>query len=171
MAESYIRTFNEKDWHEVSRIYRQGLNTNLATFQTACPTYEEWDKKHLDKCRYVSVGEDKIQGWLALMPFSAEPVYSGVAEVSIYIENRSKHRGIGTSLLMEAVHQAKDAGIWTLQATIMHNNYSCILLFQKCGFRKVGFRNKIARDRFGTWRKIVLMEKRSGSDQFDCRCD
>lgn len=171
MAESYIRTFHEKDWHEVSRIYRQGLNTNLATFQTVCPTYEEWDKKHLDKCRYVYVRDDKIQGWLALTSFSTEPVYSGVAEVSIYVENRSKHQGIGTSLLMEAVNQVKDAGIWTLQATIMHNNYSCILLFQKCGFREVGFRNKIARDRFGTWRKIVLMEKRSGSDQFDCCCD
>ena len=34
----------------------------------------------------------------------------------------------------------------------------------------VGYREKIGRDRFGTWRNTVLMEKRSKSDCFNCSC-
>lgn len=167
--EHLIRLFRECDWNKVQKIYHQGIDTNLATFQTICPTYEIWNKTYLQKCRYIYEQNGRILGWIALSPVSNETAYSGVAEVSVYVENKSKHQGIGTLLLDEVIKESEKEGFWTLQATIMHNNYSCILLFQKCGFREVGFRNKIARDRFGTWRKTVLMEKRSKSDEF-CPC-
>lgn len=169
--ENGIREFNASDWTKVQKIYQQGMDTNLATFRTVCPPYQVWNETHLQKCRYVYEEKDSVLGWIALSPVSEEAAYSGVAEVSVYIERRAKHRGIGTLLLKHAIVSSEKEGIWTLQATIMQNNYSCILLFQKCGFRKVGFRNKIARDRFGIWRKVVLMERRSKCDDFDCCCD
>lgn len=172
MAENCcIRPFGESDWCKVRKIFQQGIDTNLATFRTVCPTYDEWNRKYLDKCRFVYVLNEKIRGWVALTSVSDEPAYSGVAEVNIYVENKSKHQGIGTLLLKQVIEKSEQEDIWTLQATIMHNNYSCILLFQNCGFREVGFRNKVARDRFGIWRKTVIMEKRSKFDEFDSCCD
>ena len=37
----------DSDWPAVSRIYQEGMDTNLATFQSECPTWKEWDDSHL----------------------------------------------------------------------------------------------------------------------------
>lgn len=43
----------------------------------------------------------------------------------------------------------------------MQNNITSIKLHESCGFRMVGYREKIAKDKFGEWRNTVLMERRS----------
>ncbi len=52
-------------------------------------------------------------------------------------------------------------GLWTLQSVIMRNNAASLALHKKCGFREVGYREKMARDRLGEWRDTVLLERRS----------
>ncbi len=42
-----IINMTEKHWDKVREIYLQGIRTGIATFQTGCPTFEEWDKGHL----------------------------------------------------------------------------------------------------------------------------
>ena len=42
-----IRTMTKEDWEAVAAIYQAGMDTNLATFQTECPSYTEWDAGHL----------------------------------------------------------------------------------------------------------------------------
>jgi hypothetical protein len=69
--EFQIREMKEADWEQVGKIYKQGMDSNLATFQTELPTYEEWDKGHLNICRLVAVKNDKIIGWAALLPTSS----------------------------------------------------------------------------------------------------
>jgi hypothetical protein len=91
-----------------------------------------WNKMHLQKRRYVYEENDSILGWIALSPVSEETACSGVAEVSVYIERRAKHGGIAALLLTQTIASSEKEGLWTLQATIMQNKYSCILLFQKC---------------------------------------
>nr|WP_319488678.1 GNAT family N-acetyltransferase [uncultured Caproiciproducens sp.] len=169
--EKNIRLFIENDWDDVKKIYHQGINTNLATFRTTCPSYPEWNNSYYEICRYVCEQDGKVVGWAALSPVSSRCIYSGVAEINIYVINKLKHQGIGTLLLNRIVEMSEKNGIWSLQANIMQNNYSCILLYEKCGFRKVGYFDRIARDRFGTWRKTVLLEKRSDLDNFDCCCE
>jgi phosphinothricin acetyltransferase len=61
----------------------------------------------------------------------------------------------------------------------MQENAASIRLHESCGFRMVGYRERIGRDRFGNWRNTVLMEKRSQSDSLggafacgtNCPCD
>ena len=157
-----IRPMQPVDWNRVSRIYQEGMDTNIATFQTACPSYEEWDHSHLQTCRLVIAVDGTIAGWAALTPVSSRCVYAGVAEVSIYIDSAYSGKGLGTKLLNELIAQSEQNGIWTLQAGIMEGNVASIRLHEKCGFRMVGFREHIGCDRFGNWRNTVLMEKRSG---------
>lgn len=156
-----IRPFAPCDWEEVNLIYQQGLDTNLATFQTTCPTFEEWDKSHLSIGRYVYVQDGHVVGWAALTPVSSRCVYSGVAEVSVYIADFMRYKGVGTQLLKKVIEASEAHGIWTLQSGIIAENTASISLHKKCGFREVGYREKIARDSRGEWRNTVLLERRS----------
>lgn len=156
-----IREMQKGDWKQVSEIYQQGMDTNLATFQTECPTYEEFDQSHMEQCRFVITEGDVIAGWATLTPVSSRCVYRGVAEVSIYIHDTYRGKGAGSQLLNFLSVQSEKEGIWTLQSGIMADNKASIHLHENCGFRQVGFRERIGQDRFGQWRNTVLMERRS----------
>lgn len=156
-----IREMVETDWQRVSAIYKQGVETGIATFQNSIPEYKEWDESHLKTCRYVITHHQKVVGWAALSPVSSRCVYAGVAELSVYVDNDYKGQGLGSRLLTYLSDQTEKYGIWTLQAGIMQENKTSINLHKKCGFREVGYREKIGKDINGIWRNIVLMEKRS----------
>jgi len=166
-----IKEMTEADWPEVSRIYQEGIDTNLATFQSECPTWDEWNSSHLRDCRLVIKEEDgEVLGWAALTAVSGRCVYAGVAEVSVYVAQIHRGRGRGKALLLGLIQCAEKSGFWTLQSGIMQDNAASIRLHESCGFRMVGYREKIGRDRFGNWRNTVLMEKRSANDSFDGAC-
>lgn len=157
-----IRLMNHEDWISVARIYKQGIETKCATFQTAVPDYSSWDKGHLKIGRIVAVDEDaNLMGWAALSPISSRAVYSGIAEISIYIEEDQRKKGIGHQLLEELIHIADANDIWTLQSSIIAINKASIELHKRHGFRIVGIRERIARDADGNWQDTVLMERRS----------
>lgn len=156
-----IRSMNENDWSSVSEIYRQGIETGKATFQSDIPAYIEWDASHIQKCRFVAVYDGKVVGWTALSKVSSRCVYGGVAEVSIYIAEDARGKGIGKQLLNQMILESEKAGFWLLQSGIMEDNEPSIQLHGKCGFRKVGYRERIGRDVNGKWRSTVLMERRS----------
>ncbi|WP_347562679.1 N-acetyltransferase family protein [Clostridium sp. HBUAS56010] len=84
-----------------------------------------------------------------------------MAEVSIYIHDTHRGKGAGNQLLNYLSKQSEKNGIWTLQSGIMADNKASIRLHEKCGFRQVGFRERIGQDRFGQWRNTVFMERRS----------
>ena len=165
--ELHIRPMEPGDWAAVSRIYQAGMDTNISTFQTECPSYEEWDKAHLQDCRLAAVLNGEVVGWTALTAVSSRCVYAGVAEVSIYVDPAHKRKGIGEALLKALLPLSENEGYWTLQSGIMQDNAASIRLHEKCGFRMVGYREKIGRDRFGQWRNTVLMERRSVKDRFE----
>lgn len=156
-----IRAMNEKDWPTVSEIYRQGIETGRATFQEVVPSYSEWDAAHIHECRFVALAEDQVAGWTALSKVSSRCVYAGVAEISVYIAENARGRGIGRILLQHLVTQSEKAGFWLLQSGIMEDNLASIRLHEKCGFRQVGYRERIGKDKCGIWRSTVLLEKRS----------
>lgn len=157
-----IREMKKNDWEAVSRIYKDGVETKTATFQQDVPDYAEWNREHMKDCRYVAVNpEGEIVGWTALTPVSSRCVYQGVAEVSVYVDPLAKGRGIGKALLLRLIDASEEAGIWTLQSSIISSNTASIRLHKKCGFRLIGYREKIAKDMDGIWQNIVLLERRS----------
>lgn len=132
-----------------------------ATFQTTAPNWNEWDTSHLPHCRLVAIQGNIVAGWAALTPVSGRCVYAGVAEVSIYIANEFKGKGIGKKLLQQLITESELHKIWTLQAGIFPENESSIQLHKTCGFRIVGIREKLGVTNSGWWRDVVLLERRS----------
>jgi phosphinothricin acetyltransferase len=155
-----VEKMTEQDWREVRIIYQAGTATGNATFETDVGEWDEWDRNHLRDCRLVARAEGRVVGWAALSPVSQRSVYSGVAEVSLYVKTAAQGRGVGKALLRALIEESERAGIWTLQGTTFPENAASIALQKACGFREVGYRQRIGQ-RNGVWRDVVLMERRS----------
>ncbi|SDG87186.1 GNAT family N-acetyltransferase [Chitinophaga filiformis] len=147
-------------WEQVKTIYESGIATGNATFQTSAPSWEEWDKAHIQHCRLVAVENDTVLGWAALTPVSGRCVYAGVAEVSVYVAEAARGKGTGSKLMQALISESEGNGFWTLQAGIFPENTASIRLHEQHGFRQVGYREKIGQMN-GIWRNTVLMERRS----------
>jgi phosphinothricin acetyltransferase len=149
------------DWEQVRAIYLEGIATGVATFETSAPSWEKWDAGHLRKPRLVARDEaGAILGWAALSSVSDRCVYGGVAEVSVYVGEGGRGRGVGRALLGTLVEASEREGIWTLQAGVFPENTASIRLHMRCGFREVGRRERIGQLN-GSWRDTLLLERRS----------
>jgi len=171
-----ILTMLAEHWPAVREIYREGIATGNATFETEVPDWERWNATHRRDCRLVAlepieadtdeplitVENPRILGWAALSPVSSRYVYRGVAEVSVYVAAEARGRGVGTRLLRVLVEESEASGIWTLQAGIFPENTPSLALHRSCGFREVGVRRKLGK--FGErWRDVALFERRSAT--------
>ena len=153
----------EGDSENVLEIYRMGLESKNATFETIVPTWQEWNSKHLSHSRFVSVSDGNVVGWAALTPFSNREVYQGVAEVSIYVANGFHGKKVGSGLMEQIIISSELYGIWTLVSSVFPENEATLKLHTKFGFRIIGKREKIAR-LDGLWRDTILLERRSLSN-------
>ncbi len=158
--EFFVQEMKKTDLKDVLKIYSEGIASGNATFETSEPGEEEWDKMHLSNCRLVARSGDEIIGWAALSPVSGRCVYSGVAEVSVYVGSRARGEGVGKTLLLKLVEESEKAGIWTLDAGVFPENKASISLHKSCGFREVGYREKLGSAN-GIWRDVILLERRS----------
>ncbi len=155
-----IREMVINDWKRVAEIYTQGIEKGIATFNTKCPSYEEWDAGHLSKGRLVYIADEKIVGWVAISPSSSRCAYKGCVEMSVYVDNDYQGRGIGTALVQRLTREIQKEGYWSVYSSILSINTASIAMHKKCGFREIGYRERIARDYFGNWQNTTLMELR-----------
>ncbi|MFZ0440622.1 MAG: N-acetyltransferase family protein, partial [Candidatus Sulfotelmatobacter sp.] len=126
------------------------------------PDWEKWDNNHRKDCRLIARKEEQVLGWAALSPVSRRRVYSGVAEVSVYVAAAARGTGVGQSLLQALIAESELHGIWTLQAGIFRENAASVALHKSCGFREVGVRHRIGK--LGEiWRDVLLLERRSAT--------
>ena len=160
MPDWTIEPMHEHDWPEVRAIYVAGIATGNATFETAAPSWTEWDAGHLAHSRLVARGESRIGGWAALSPVSRRAVYAGVAEVTVYVAAECRGEGLGRALLAALIAESEAHGMWTLQAGIFPENEASLRLHRSLGFREVGSRERIGQ-RDGRWRDTILLERRS----------
>ena len=155
-----LRPLEPDDWPTVAEIYWDGMRDGLATFETEVPSWEAWDAAHYREHRLVADLLGEVIGWAALSPVSTRRCYLGVAENSVYVARDARGLGIGRTLLEALIAGADAAGIWTIQTSIFPENRASLGLHEKCGFRIVGTRERIAR-RDGVWRDTVFLERRS----------
>jgi L-amino acid N-acyltransferase YncA len=156
-----LRPLEPEDWRAVAEIYWDGMRDGLATFETEVPSWEVWDGVHLHHHRLVAEILGEVVGFAALAPVSSRRCYAGVVENSVYVARSARGLGVGCSLLETLIAGAEEAGIWTIQTSIFPENRASLALHERCGFRAVGNRERIAK-RDGVWRDVVFLERRSG---------
>src|SRR5215216_5187855 len=112
-VEFTINTMQPTDWEKVRAIYVEGIATENATFETDAPDWDAWDKAHLPFGRLVARDNTYVTGWAALSPVSSRCVYAGVAEVSVYVAESMRGKGVGRALLVKLIEESERAGVWT----------------------------------------------------------
>ena len=156
-----IDQMSDSDWPQVRSIYLEGIRSGQSTFETDAPAWEKWDEGHLPIARLVARDGERVLGWAALSPVSRRHVYRGVAELTVYVGESARGRGVGRALLEALIAESERNGIWTLQASIFPENVASMELHRRCGFREVGRRERIGMMN-GLWRDTLLFERRSG---------
>jgi L-amino acid N-acyltransferase YncA len=154
-----LRAMTPSDWPAVRRIYAEGIETGVATFETDVPSWEAWDAAHRVEPRLVAEDAGEVVGWLAVTPVSRRDAYRGVVEHSVYVAPAARRSGVGRSLLEALVANAAEHGIWTIQTSILEANRASLALHESVGFRLVGRRERIAQ-LDGEWRDTLLLELR-----------
>lgn len=154
------------DWPAVRRIYREGIATGHATFESEAPDWERFNGSRLPRHRFVAeTPEGRVLGWAAVSAVSARPAYAGVVEHSVYVATEARGQGVGAALLQALAESTERDGIWTIQASVFPENEASLKLHLANGYAVVGRRRRIARMTHGPltgqWRDTVLIERRS----------
>lgn len=146
---------------QILAIYQLGIDEGNATFETAAPTWEQFDAAKLPAHRSVAVDDTgTVLGWVAAVPVSDRCAYAGVVEHSVYVHPDARGQGVGLALLRTLLASTEAAGIWTVQSGIFPENTASLALHQRAGFRVIGTRERISRHH-DRWRDVLLIEHRS----------
>ena len=141
-----IRGVASEDWQQVKTIYQLGIDTGVATFETAPPeTYNDWiTKLDLDNT-FVAEENSSILGWITLSKVSNRCVYEGLEKSRFIYTQNINAKKVGARLYSHLEENAKEKGYWTIQAQLFTENTASKSFFEARGFRKVGIREKIGK--------------------------
>lgn len=147
------------DAEAIARIYNEGIEERIATFETR-PRAAEEIRGWFDDRHPVVVVEDGggVISFANSSAYSPRECYSGVAEFSVYTARESRGRGAGALAMEALISAAEGAGFWKLTSRVFVENEPSRKLLLSLGFREVGVHEKHAR-LDGLWRDVVVVEK------------
>jgi phosphinothricin acetyltransferase len=145
-----IRDAVESDLPAIIKIYDAAVMTRVATAQLKQVTLEErrnWLKEHSPDRHpfWVLEIDQRIAGWLTLKPFLPRCAYRGTAEVSVYVDEQFRRRGVARTLLGEAIVRAPSLKINAMVGLIFAHNTPSLRLFEQLGFERWGLLPRVAR--------------------------
>src|SRR6266568_1832929 len=149
-TEMIIRDAGDADLPAIIDIYNAAIATLMATAQLDPVTLEErrdWLKEHSPDRHpfWVLEIDGRIAGWLTLKPFLPRCAYRGTAEVSVYVDEKFRRRGVARRLLGEAIARAPTLEINAMVGLIFTHNEPSLKLFEQLGFEKWGLLPRVAR--------------------------
>jgi L-amino acid N-acyltransferase YncA len=159
-----IRAAEPGDAEAVARIYNDGIEERIATFETESRSAEDvrgW--LSAGKRLPVLVADDggQVLGWARVVAYSDRAAYAGIGEVSVYVDRSARGRGIGRRLLEALEGRAGELGYWKLVTKIFPENAASVALLRRGGWREVGLHLRHGR-LDGRWRDVLLLERPVG---------
>jgi phosphinothricin acetyltransferase len=153
------RPASPADAATITRIYNEGIEDRLGTFETRPRTVSDvtawFDGRHP-----IVVVEDEglIVAFASTSTYRARDCYTGVAEFSVYVSRHERGRGAGRVAMDALVRAASAAGFWKLVSRVFVENTASRRLLAAVGFREVGTYHKHA-TLDGAWRDVVIVER------------
>jgi len=149
-SEIKIRNAIEADLSAIVEIHNAAIASGISTAQLEPVTVEDrrkWFRAHSPTQYPIWVAEldGAISGWLSFREFLPRCAYRGTVEVSVYVHEIFRRRGIGRRLLQQAIARGPQLEMHSLVGLIFSHNEPSIALFRVAGFERWGFLPGIAR--------------------------
>ena len=157
-----VRKASLDDLAAITKIYNQAILRTTATFDTEPKSLEEqklWFESHGPKYPVLVAEEDgKVIAWASLSKWSDRCAYSDTAEISLYVNENDRGKGIGRKLLKAIIREGEKSGLHSIIARIAEGNETSIHLHQSVGFEHIGIMKEVGR-KFGKLLDIYFMQK------------
>lgn len=145
----------------ITDIYNEAVLTTTATFDTEPISLDEqriWFAEHDDKFPiFVALKYGKVVGWASLSKWSGRCAYSDTAEISVYIKDGYRGKGIGSKLVSRVLEEGKKAGVHTVLARIADGSGASLKIHEKAGFEYVGVMKEVGK-KFGKLFDVHLLQ-------------
>lgn len=154
------------DLAAIVAIYNSTVASRMVTADTEPVTVasrERWFDEHQPQRRPLWVTEQDgcITGWMSYSNFYGRPAYAGTAELSIYLHEDFRGKGLGRYLLAEAIAHAPQIAVHTLLGFIFGHNAPSLQLFARFGFARWAEMPGVA-TLDGVERDLIILGKRVG---------
>lgn len=160
-----LRGARGEDLPAIVAIYNSTIASRMVTAELAPASVEEkraWFEEHREPERplWVSLGEHGVvTGWVSLSNFHPRAAYHRTAEISVYVHERARRRGLGRKLVQHALGHAPRAGVDALVGLVFGHNAPSLALFDAFGFARWGHLPEVA-ELDGVRRDLVLLGRR-----------
>lgn len=136
------RDAEQKDLEIIVGIYNSTVPTRMVTADTEPVSVEsrrQWFNEHTADKRPLWVVEndkDEIIGWVSFQNFYGRPAYDATSEISIYLHEKARGKGLGKELLEYSIKKSPSFHIKTLLGFIFAHNEASLRLFRNAGFEE-----------------------------------
>ena len=159
-----IRSAVDGDLADVLRIYNQAVERTTAVFEYRAHTIEmrrEWfatkQAASLPVLVAVEDGSNAVLGFASYGPFRAWPAYKYSVELSVYVDEQARGRGIGTALVRRILDHARAHDLHVVMAGITSDNAVSLRLHENLGFVEVAHVREVGY-KFGRWLDLKLLQ-------------
>jgi phosphinothricin acetyltransferase len=153
------------DASAIARIYNQGIEERIATFETEPRSITQIAAQLAEKGdRYPTILVERggnVLAWAGAGPYRTRDAYAGVAEHSVYTAREARGAGAGRAALDALIREYESRGFWKLVSRIFPENQASLVLHERAGFRVVGVYRRHGR-LAGEWRDCVIVERLLG---------
>lgn len=161
MASPIIRDATMRDARRIADIYNQAVLHTTATFDDVPESVEDregWLLAHTGRFPVIVAELDgAVVGWSSLSRWSDRPAYDRTAEVSTYVDEAWRGRGVGRELTGAILERARASGMHALVSRVCAENRASVALFEKLGFAAVGVTHEVGW-KFGRWLDVEILE-------------
>jgi L-amino acid N-acyltransferase YncA len=157
-----IRSAGEDDLADILRIYNQAIEKTTAVFEYRPHTIEmrrAWFRAKQAASLPVLVAAEPgmVQGFASYGPFRAWPAYKYSVELSVYVDEAARGRGIGSALVQSVLTYARDRDLHVVMAGITSDNAVSLRLHEKLGFSEVAHIREVGY-KFGRWLDLKFLQ-------------
>ena len=154
-----VRRATAADAGAIARIYNQGIEDRIATFETRSRSEKdvlEW----LAGAFPVAVALDdggRVLAFASSSAYSSRSCYSHIADFSVYTSRDARRQGAGKAALQELIGLARDAGLRKLTSKVFVENFASRGMLKAIGFREIGIHERHG-ILDGKWHDVVVVE-------------
>lgn len=143
------RAARREDLPQIVAIYNATVASRMVTADTEPVSVDSrvrWFDEHLPSSRplWVVEAQGEIAAWLSFSSFYGRPAYHRTAELSVYVHEAHRQRGLARYLLTQALLAAPALEIDTLLGFIFGHNLPSLALFETFGFSRWGLLPRVA---------------------------